>query len=167
MLMSNCAAREILFWAMPAGKRMVSHAAHVAAAAWASWTCVLGFPAIGIWPDGSDGSDVNAAHRSADGRLLLTADDFGTLKLFHCPCVVEDAPFRAATGHCSHVSCARFLAGDELAVSSGGSDRSVMLWRIAPLTDDGTDAFRQRAQPISRAAWRSNGYGHAANPKRG
>jgi microtubule-associated protein-like 6 len=167
MLMSNCAAREVLLWAMPAGKRITSQAPHVAAAAWASWTCVLGFPAIGIWPDGSDGSDINAVHRSADGRLLLTADDFGTLKLFHCPCVVEDAPFRPATGHCSHVSCARFLTGDEFAVSVGGSDRAVMLWRIQPETDEGADAFRQRAHPISRAAWRSNGYGHAANPKPG
>jgi len=165
MLMSNCAAKEILFWAMPSGKRIVSHAPSVAAAKWATWTCALGFPAIGIWPDGSDGSDVNAVHRSADGRLILTADDFGTLKLFHCPCVVEDAPYRRATGHCSHLSCARFLLGDELAVSSGGSDRSLMLWALAPELEAGRDHFRQQpAKEIQRAAWRSNGHGQAANP---
>ena len=28
-------------------------------------------------------------------RYVLTADDFGMLKLFHAPCVVEDAPFQA------------------------------------------------------------------------
>jgi hypothetical protein len=52
---------------------------------------VLGFPVLGVWPDGSDGSDVNAAHRSSDGGLVLTADDYGGIKLFNAPCVVEDA----------------------------------------------------------------------------
>ena len=36
---------------------------------------MLGFPVLGVWPDGSDGSDINAAHRSNDGGLVLTADD--------------------------------------------------------------------------------------------
>ena len=29
---------------------------------------MLGFPVLGVWPDGSDGSDINAAHRSNDGK---------------------------------------------------------------------------------------------------
>lgn len=49
---------------------------------------------MGIWPDGSDGTDVNAAHRSKCGRYLATSDDFGMVKLFNYPCVVEDAPHR-------------------------------------------------------------------------
>ena len=44
---------------------------------------------LGVWPDGSDGSDINAAHRSNDGQLVLTADDFGGLKLFHAPCAAH------------------------------------------------------------------------------
>lgn len=114
-------------------------------------------------PAGSDGSDVNAAHQSADGKLLLTADDFGTLKLFHCPCVVEDAPYRAATGHCSHLSCARFLRGDGHCVSSGGSDRTVMLWQLCNAAGEG-DSFRSTPRPLARAAWRSNGHGQASAP---
>lgn len=47
---------------------------------WASWTNVLGFPVMGIWPDCSDGTDINAAHRSPNGRHLLTADDFGKVR---------------------------------------------------------------------------------------
>lgn len=165
MLVSNCAAREILHWAMPSGKRLVTNAPSVAVARWMSWTCVLGFPVIGIWPDGSDGSDINAAHRSADGRLVLSADDIGLVKLFHCPCVVEDAPYRAATGHCSHVSCARFLQGDELAVSSGGSDRAIILWKVEQEAER-RDLFRLQTRPIDRSAWRSNGHGQSANPMR-
>lgn len=44
---------------------------------WITWTNVLGFPVMGIWPDYSDGTDINAAHRSPCGRYVLTCDDFG------------------------------------------------------------------------------------------
>lgn len=52
----------------------------------------------GIWPEGSDGTDVNAvdvflvASPSASPSafptgIVATADDFGTVKLFRYPCV--------------------------------------------------------------------------------
>lgn len=61
---------------------------------WSTWTCILGFPVMGIWPDGSDGTDVNAVDRSKDGEFLVTSDDFGMVKLFNYPCVIDDAPHR-------------------------------------------------------------------------
>ena len=164
LLMSNCAAKEQLCWAMPSAKRQPQAKQLLADTAWHTWTCVLGFPVLGIWPDSSDGSDVNAAHRSADGSLMLTADDFGLLKLFHAPCVVEDAPARVATGHCSHLACARFLASDAGAISGGGADRTVMRWRLvaAPPLDRFAPAAPLDA--ATRAAWRPQGRGNAARP---
>lgn len=53
---------------------------------WASNSCVLSFPTIGIWPDDADGTDVNACERSHSARLLATADDFGKVKLYAYPC---------------------------------------------------------------------------------
>ena len=44
---------------------------------WATWTNVLGFAVMGIWPAGSDGTDVNAVDRAPDGSSVLTCDDFG------------------------------------------------------------------------------------------
>jgi echinoderm microtubule-associated protein-like 6 len=44
---------------------------------WASWTSVLGFPVMGIWPSYTDGTDVNAVNRSPCGQYVLTADDSG------------------------------------------------------------------------------------------
>lgn len=44
---------------------------------WASWTCVLGFPVMGIWPKDSDGTDINACDRSPSCKHLATADDSG------------------------------------------------------------------------------------------
>lgn len=43
----------------------------------ATYTVRLGFPVMGIWPDGSDGTDVNALSRSARGDLIVTCDDDG------------------------------------------------------------------------------------------
>lgn len=40
----------------------------------------------GIWPDGADGTDINAVCRSHDGSLLASADDFGKVHLFSYPC---------------------------------------------------------------------------------
>lgn len=30
---------------------------------WSGWTCLYGFPVMGIWPDTADGSDINACDR--------------------------------------------------------------------------------------------------------
>ena len=78
--------------------------------AWATWTCVLGFPVMGIWRlgQGTDGTDVNAVSRSYPsspgltnflegmGQVLVTGSDDGMVRLFNYPCVVEGAPCRRA-----------------------------------------------------------------------
>eukprot|EP00955_Chlamydomonas_euryale_P117744 366495-Chlamydomonas_euryale.AAC.2 len=43
---------------------------------WATWTCVLGFPVMGIWPPGTDGTDINSCDRSPSGRC---GDDISLL----------------------------------------------------------------------------------------
>jgi len=55
-----------------------------------TWTCLFGFPVQGIWP-GVDYTDVNSTCRSNSRTILATADDFGKVKLFKYPCVVEKA----------------------------------------------------------------------------
>ena len=70
---------------------------------WATWTCQLGFPVMGIWGDGFASNDINAVHRSRNKRFLVTSTDYGDVRLFNAPCVLEDAPFRKAWGHASHV----------------------------------------------------------------
>jgi hypothetical protein len=41
----------------------------------------------GIWPEAADGTDINAVGKSADGKLVATADDFGAVKVYNYPCV--------------------------------------------------------------------------------
>ncbi len=52
---------------------------------WATLTCPLTFATLGVWPEGADGTDVNACSRSHAGHLMASADDFGRVKLFACP----------------------------------------------------------------------------------
>jgi hypothetical protein len=50
---------------------------------WRTWTNVLGFPCMGIWPNYSDGTDINAVDRSPSGDFLLACDDFGKARSGH------------------------------------------------------------------------------------
>lgn len=54
---------------------------------WASWTCVLGPEVNGIWPKYSDINDINSVDANFNNQVLVTADDYGLVKLFRYPCV--------------------------------------------------------------------------------
>jgi len=54
---------------------------------WASWTCVSGLEVNGIWPKYSDINDINSVDGNYIGQVLVTADDYGIVKLFRYPCL--------------------------------------------------------------------------------
>lgn len=54
---------------------------------WASWTCVSGLEVNGIWPKYSDNNDINSVDGNYIGQVLVTADDYGIVKLFRYPCL--------------------------------------------------------------------------------
>ena len=103
---------------------------------WDSFSCIFGWPMRGIWPEDSDGTDVNACARSngaeKDNGLLVTADDFGKVKLFRWPCIVPRAQHRPYTGHSSHVTNVSFTHQDNWLISTGGQDRAVFQWQVVP-----------------------------------
>ena len=39
-----------------------------------------------MWPEGADGTDVNACCRSNQQNLVASADDFGKVNLYSYPC---------------------------------------------------------------------------------
>ena len=98
-------------------------------------TCLFGWPVQGIWP-GLDYTDVNAVDRSRNGTLLATGDDFGQVKLFKYPSVKEKAGFNDYYGHSSHVTGVKFTANDTFVISTGGNDKTVMVWDTDINDDD-------------------------------
>ncbi|XP_069392154.1 echinoderm microtubule-associated protein-like 1 isoform X10 [Paralichthys olivaceus] len=128
-LVSNSGDYEILYWIPSVCKQVVS-VETTRDIEWATYTCTLGFQVFGLWPDGSDGTDINAVCRSSDKSLLVTGDDFGKVHLFSYPCSQFRAPSHVYGGHSSHVTNVTFLFDDSYLVSTGGKDMSVMQWRI-------------------------------------
>ncbi|KAL2099109.1 hypothetical protein ACEWY4_005589 [Coilia grayii] len=128
-LVSNSGDYEILYWIPSVCKQVVS-VETTRDIPWATYTCTLGFHVFGLWPDGSDGTDINAVCRSHEGRLLVTGDDFGKVHLFAFPCSQFRAPSHIYGGHSSHVTNVTFLFDDSHLVSTGGKDMSIMQWRV-------------------------------------
>ncbi|XP_063804434.1 echinoderm microtubule-associated protein-like 1 isoform X4 [Pseudophryne corroboree] len=128
-LMSNSGDYEILYW-IPAACKQVVSVETTRDLDWATHTCTLGFHVFGVWPEGSDGTDLNAICRAADQKLLATGDDFGKVHLFSYPCSQFRASSHAYGGHSSHVTNVGFLHEDSHLVSTGGKDMSIMQWRL-------------------------------------
>ncbi|CAH2328196.1 echinoderm microtubule-associated -like 1 isoform X2 [Pelobates cultripes] len=128
-LMSNSGDYEILYWIPTACKQVVS-VETTRDLEWATYTCTLGFQVFGVWPEGSDGTDLNAICRSNDKKLLATGDDFGKVHLFSYPCSQFRASGHAYGGHSSHVTNVGFLYEDSHLISIGGKDMSIMQWNV-------------------------------------
>ena len=131
LLQSNCGAYEILYWDVATGRQVRSTRDSVEADTdWHTFTCVLGFPCMGIWQPESDGTDVNALMRSRDGGHIVTGDDAGMVRLYNAPVVVQHAPHHAYAAHSAHVMNVRFNRDEDLVVSVGGNDKAVFLWAV-------------------------------------
>lgn len=139
MVMINSQANELMFISTE-GKTQVS-ASSTKDVEWASFTCIFGWPVQGIWP-GLDYTDVNAVDRSRNGLLLATGDDFGQVKLFKYPCVQEQSAFNEHYGHSSHVTGVKFTANDTFVISTGGNDKTVLVWDT-DINEDESAYFQQ------------------------
>uniref|UniRef100_A0A8C5T181 EMAP like 2 n=1 Tax=Laticauda laticaudata TaxID=8630 RepID=A0A8C5T181_LATLA len=135
-LVTNSGDYEILYWD-PSTCRQITSVEAVRNQEWATATCVLGFGVFGIWPEGADGTDINAVCRSHEGKLLASADDFGKVHLFSYPCCQPRAPSHTYSGHSSHVTNIAFLHDDSLLLSTGGVDTGVLQWRLVIQPSEG------------------------------
>lgn len=63
---------------------------------------------LGVWPEGSDGTDINALVRSHNRKVIAVADDFCKVHLFQYPCskpkVSLDQSSLCAGLHCMKLS---------------------------------------------------------------
>ncbi len=72
----------------------------------------------------------------------MTGDDFGDVKLFNYPCIIQEAPYNTGKGHSSHVLNVRFQYNNKTnnedakgrpnkIISVGGKDSSIIVWKLS------------------------------------
>eukprot|EP01033_Poteriospumella_lacustris_P007987 gene7987-5748_t len=125
-LQSNGTDYSILYWDMTGNQ--IKQTSAMRDVLWATFTCVLGWPVQGIWAKNCDYTDINACMAVADVGDIVTGDDFGKVNLFRYPALKRDAIHQSYVGHASHVTNVRFTWNRRHLVSTGGKDRSILLW---------------------------------------
>ncbi|XP_054654522.1 LOW QUALITY PROTEIN: echinoderm microtubule-associated protein-like 4 [Dunckerocampus dactyliophorus] len=156
-IMSNSGDYEILYWDVPNGCKLIRNKSECKDIDWATYTCVLGYHVFGVWPEGSDGTDINALIRSHNRKVIALADDFCKVHLFAYPCSTAKAPSHKYSAHSSHVTNVSFLFNDSHLISTGGKDTSIMQWRLVEksaltLPDSLACPTPPRADPVSSPA---------------
>ncbi|XP_035288907.1 echinoderm microtubule-associated protein-like 4 isoform X3 [Anguilla anguilla] len=148
-IMSNSGDYEILYWDVAGGCKLLRNRFESKDREWASYTCVLGFHVMGVWLEGSDGTDINALCRSHSERVVAVADDFCKVHLFQYPCPKPKAPSHKYEGHGSHVTNVRFTHNDSHLISMGGKDTCVLQWKV---TRGGVGGTLDRSSSVSSAS---------------
>ncbi|CAI9730036.1 echinoderm microtubule-associated protein-like 2 isoform X10 [Octopus vulgaris] len=129
-IQSNSGDYEVLFWTASTCKQLISPNA-IRELEWQTSTCTLTFNLAGIWPEGADGTDINASCRSNSVKqLAATADDFGKVNLYKYPCSQPSAKSHTYGGHSSHVTNVAFLHDDSRLISVGGKDMAILEWSV-------------------------------------
>jgi microtubule-associated protein-like 6 len=138
-IQSNCGAYELLFYNSSDGVQILNPSS-LKDERWATWTCALGWPVQGVWPEVYDGNDINACCKAKTKDILATVDEFGKIQVFKWPALDKRAKRAYGYGHASHCTNVRFAVDDEFLVTLGGRDRTVMQWRVVmdkPKVEDG------------------------------
>ncbi|XP_071782163.1 echinoderm microtubule-associated protein-like 3 isoform X2 [Centroberyx gerrardi] len=148
-IMSNSGDYEILYWDVAAGCKLLRNRFESKDREWASYTCVLGFHVMGVWLEGSDGTDINALCRSHSERVVAVADDFCKVHLFQYPCPKPKAPSHRYEGHGSHVTNVCFTHNDSHLLSMGGKDTCILQWRVQGAGGGGAGDSRERLTSAS------------------
>jgi len=125
-IQSNGADSNLLFWDVEGNQ--VKNSANLRDVTWATNTCKLAWPVQGIWSSGGDYTHVNSLQALPDIGDIVTGDDHFKVRLYKYPALETGALHQAYVGHASHVSCVRFTASRRYVVSTGGADRTILLW---------------------------------------
>uniref|UniRef100_A0A6Q2Z1H9 Uncharacterized protein n=1 Tax=Esox lucius TaxID=8010 RepID=A0A6Q2Z1H9_ESOLU len=152
-IMSNSGDYEILYWDIAGGCKLLRNRYESKDREWASYTCVLGFHVMGVWLEGSDGTDINALCRSHSERMVAVADDFCKVHLFQYPCPKPKAPNHSYEGHGSHVTNVRFTHCDSHLLSMGGKDTCILQWRVKRGGMGDGSGDRQHHAALTSTSW--------------
>ena len=95
---------------------------------WHTWTCMYGWPVMGIWPpDIAENDSVKGVMRNYHGDVLLVSDTNARVRMMRWPSLPGDRA-REYFGHAYFASDAKFSADDSTVISIGGSDCTIIQW---------------------------------------
>uniref|UniRef100_A0A182ITF5 WD_REPEATS_REGION domain-containing protein n=1 Tax=Anopheles atroparvus TaxID=41427 RepID=A0A182ITF5_ANOAO len=129
VLRSNSGDYELLYW-NPTLCRQITSQSTVKNLEWATQNCSVCFETIGIWPENFDGTDINSVCKDGEEQFLVSADDFGKIRLFSFPASQPKSLSHSYRGHSSHVTAVQFMHDGVRLLSAGGLDTSVLQWRV-------------------------------------
>lgn len=126
-LQSNGTDASILYWDICGNQ--IKQNSSMKDTTWATITCCFGWAVQGIWPKGCDYTDVNTCVALPDIGDIITGDDFGMVNLYRYPALKVGAIHQKYIGHSGHVTGVRFNWNRRFAVSIGGMDRAILVWK--------------------------------------
>jgi microtubule-associated protein-like 6 len=126
---SNSTSYELLYHDVSTG-RQIKNISSLADTEWNTWTCVLGWPVQGIWPECASGDDINACDIDATKKVMVTADDYSKVKLFRYPSPIERSAYNEYKGHSSHVTNCRFCKNNKHVITVGGNDKAIFQFKF-------------------------------------
>jgi microtubule-associated protein-like 6 len=126
-IQSNDASREILFWETKQWLQHVGSGSLMKDVAWHTWTCVLGFPVMGIWPATHDAADTASVCRSHNHRAVLIADDSCHIRVKKYPCLSKESGDHVCRAQSQPSRSVRMSADDAYFVAVGSG---VFQWKL-------------------------------------
>eukprot|EP01035_Chromulina_nebulosa_P020968 gene20968-27173_t len=121
---------ELLYWHINGNK--IESSAVVKDAWWSTWTIPIGWPVQGLWSNNDDNVEITAVARSHsynDIPVLATADEFGRVRIYNYPCLVDGAPDKCYRGHSNNITNLKFSYDDAYCITIGATDKSIYIWK--------------------------------------
>jgi WD40 repeat protein len=152
LLQCCTSAYEVLRFNIPSCE--INQLVEVFEETWYSHASYIGWGVQGIWEGCSEGTDVHACARSADGRWLCVGYDTSRIRLYNYPCipkVPENSAkpifprFKEYVGHSSHVTQVFWSHDGRYVISSGGMDLTILRWRVVDHRSRDTSAAEKSA----------------------
>merc|ERR1712130_924665 len=81
---------------------------------------------------GWDGTDLNDIALTKDKKLVISGDDYGTIRVYNYP-AIEQKPYKSYTQHAEFVVAVKLLSDDSELISCGGADRAIFEWKLNKL----------------------------------
>jgi len=97
---------------------------------WADDPLIAGWDTQGLYQKGWDGTDLNDATLTNDGKLIASGDDYGCVRLHNYP-AVDPSVCLEYRGHAEFVVGVEFLRDDSQLITCGGNDMAIFQWKVS------------------------------------